>query len=52
MDFKDVRSKSSIIHVHPFNSEKKREGVALQVVSFFCCTEIVGDGNNLLLNKK
>ncbi|XP_039834903.1 calcium-transporting ATPase 5, plasma membrane-type-like isoform X4 [Panicum virgatum] len=31
MDFKDVRSKSSIIHVHPFNSEKKRGGVALQV---------------------
>ncbi|XP_025803535.1 calcium-transporting ATPase 5, plasma membrane-type-like isoform X3 [Panicum hallii] len=31
MDFKDVRSKSSIIHVHPFNSEKKRGGVAVQV---------------------
>ncbi|PVH64635.1 hypothetical protein PAHAL_2G319400 [Panicum hallii] len=30
MDFKDVRSKSSIIHVHPFNSEKKRGGVAVQ----------------------
>ncbi|PUZ71362.1 hypothetical protein GQ55_2G307800 [Panicum hallii var. hallii] len=31
MDFKDVRSKSSIIRVHPFNSEKKRGGVAVQV---------------------
>ncbi|RLN33836.1 calcium-transporting ATPase 8, plasma membrane-type-like [Panicum miliaceum] len=30
MDFKDVRSKSSIIHVHPFNSEKKRGGIAVQ----------------------
>ncbi|PUZ71364.1 hypothetical protein GQ55_2G307800 [Panicum hallii var. hallii] len=30
MDFKDVRSKSSIIRVHPFNSEKKRGGVAVQ----------------------
>nr|CAB3453848.1 unnamed protein product [Digitaria exilis] len=31
MDFKDVRSKSSILHVLPFNSEKKRGGVAVQV---------------------
>ncbi|XP_066394611.1 calcium-transporting ATPase 5, plasma membrane-type-like isoform X1 [Miscanthus floridulus] len=31
MDFKDVRSKSSVLHVLPFNSEKKRGGVALQV---------------------
>lgn len=31
MDFKDVRSKSSVLHVVPFNSEKKRGGVALQV---------------------
>ncbi|CAD6224351.1 unnamed protein product [Miscanthus lutarioriparius] len=30
MDFKDVRSKSSVLHVLPFNSEKKRGGVALQ----------------------
>ncbi|KAF8694900.1 hypothetical protein HU200_038003 [Digitaria exilis] len=30
MDFKDVRSKSSILHVLPFNSEKKRGGVAVQ----------------------
>ncbi|RCV12332.1 hypothetical protein SETIT_2G260700v2 [Setaria italica] len=31
MDFKNVRSKSSILHVLPFNSEKKRGGVAVQV---------------------
>ncbi|TVU10103.1 hypothetical protein EJB05_43611, partial [Eragrostis curvula] len=31
MDFKDVRSKSSVLHVVPFSSEKKRGGVAVQV---------------------
>ncbi|EER99121.2 calcium-transporting ATPase 5, plasma membrane-type isoform X1 [Sorghum bicolor] len=31
MDFKDVRSKSSVLHVLPFSSEKKRGGVALKV---------------------
>uniref|UniRef100_A0A453RLC9 Calcium-transporting ATPase n=1 Tax=Aegilops tauschii subsp. strangulata TaxID=200361 RepID=A0A453RLC9_AEGTS len=30
MDFNDVRSKSSVLHVFPFNSEKKRGGVAVQ----------------------
>ncbi|KAM0905602.1 hypothetical protein ACQ4PT_017279 [Festuca glaucescens] len=30
MDFTDVRSKSSVLHVFPFNSEKKRGGVAVQ----------------------
>ncbi|KAJ1290257.1 hypothetical protein BS78_02G229300 [Paspalum vaginatum] len=30
MDFKNVRSKSSVIRVLPFNSEKKRGGVAVQ----------------------
>ncbi|XP_020083274.1 calcium-transporting ATPase 8, plasma membrane-type-like isoform X1 [Ananas comosus] len=32
MKFSDVRSKSSIIHVFPFSSEKKRGGVAVQLV--------------------
>ncbi|CAL5087545.1 unnamed protein product [Urochloa decumbens] len=31
MDFKDMRSKSSILKVLPFNSDKKRAGVAVQV---------------------
>ncbi|KAL3743975.1 hypothetical protein ACJRO7_013258 [Eucalyptus globulus] len=31
MDFEAVRSKSSIIHVFPFNSEKKRAGVAVKL---------------------
>ncbi|XP_029121603.1 calcium-transporting ATPase 5, plasma membrane-type [Elaeis guineensis] len=31
MKFNDVRSKSSILHVFPFNSEKKRGGVAIQL---------------------
>ncbi|CAI8611085.1 unnamed protein product [Vicia faba] len=33
MDFEAVRSKSSIIHVFPFNSDKKRGGVALQTLT-------------------
>lgn len=32
MNFDAVRSESSIIHVFPFNSEKKRGGVALKLV--------------------
>lgn len=44
MMFEEERSKSQALHVFPFNSEKKRGGVALQVVisSFsvpFSCTE-------------
>jgi len=31
MDFDDVRTKSSVIHVFPFNSEKKRGAVAVQL---------------------
>nr|XP_019708081.2 calcium-transporting ATPase 5, plasma membrane-type [Elaeis guineensis] len=31
MKFNDVRSKSSILHVFPFNSEKKHGGVAVQL---------------------
>ncbi|KAF9679820.1 hypothetical protein SADUNF_Sadunf06G0054800 [Salix dunnii] len=31
MDFDAIRSESSIIHVFPFNSEKKKGGVALQL---------------------
>ncbi|KAJ0090071.1 hypothetical protein Patl1_14094 [Pistacia atlantica] len=31
MNFEAVRSESSVIHVFPFNSEKKRGGVALQL---------------------
>lgn len=34
MDFEAVRSESSIIHVFPFNSEKKRGGVAVRKVMF------------------
>jgi magnesium-transporting ATPase (P-type) len=32
MDFYDMRSKSSVIHVFPFNSEKKRGAVAVEVI--------------------
>ncbi|CAI0386329.1 unnamed protein product [Linum tenue] len=32
MDFDAVRSQSTLVHVFPFNSEKKRGGVALQSV--------------------
>ncbi|RWR91485.1 calcium-transporting ATPase 10, plasma membrane-type [Cinnamomum micranthum f. kanehirae] len=31
MIFGDIKSKSTVLHVFPFNSEKKRGGVALQV---------------------
>ncbi|KAK1289002.1 Calcium-transporting ATPase 8, plasma membrane-type [Acorus calamus] len=31
MKFNDVRSRSTVLHVFPFNSEKKRGGVALQL---------------------
>ncbi|KAI3416718.1 Calcium-transporting ATPase [Psidium guajava] len=31
MDFEAIRSRSSIIHVFPFNSEKKRGGVAVKL---------------------
>ncbi|XP_058755663.1 calcium-transporting ATPase 10, plasma membrane-type-like isoform X2 [Vicia villosa] len=33
MDFEATRSESSIVHVFPFNSDKKRGGVALQMVT-------------------
>ncbi|KAF9604718.1 hypothetical protein IFM89_009154 [Coptis chinensis] len=33
MKFGDVRSQSSILHVFPFNSEKKRGGVALRLAN-------------------
>jgi hypothetical protein len=32
MIFNEARAKSSILHVFPFNSEKKRGGVAVHVV--------------------
>lgn len=32
MNFEAVRSSSSIIHAFPFNSEKKRGGVAVKTV--------------------
>jgi Ca2+-transporting ATPase len=32
MKFAEERSRSAIIHVSPFNSEKKRAGVAVAVV--------------------
>ncbi|KAE9464235.1 hypothetical protein C3L33_03867, partial [Rhododendron williamsianum] len=35
MNFDAIRSSSSIIHVFPFNSEKKRGGVALKVMIVF-----------------
>ncbi|CAJ1975835.1 unnamed protein product [Sphenostylis stenocarpa] len=62
MDFTAARSKSSIIHVFPFNSEKKRGGVALQMadsnihvhwkgaaeIVLACCTGYI-DGNDQLV---
>lgn len=35
MHFDDVRSQSSTIHVFPFNSDKKRGGVAIQMVIIY-----------------
>nr|KYP68910.1 Calcium-transporting ATPase 8, plasma membrane-type [Cajanus cajan] len=62
MDFTAARSESSIIHVFPFNSEKKRGGVALQTsdsdihihwkgaaeIVLACCTGYI-DGNDQLV---
>lgn len=36
MKFDSERSKTSILHVFPFNSEKKRGGVAVYQVITFC----------------
>ncbi|XP_047170704.1 calcium-transporting ATPase 8, plasma membrane-type-like [Vigna umbellata] len=33
MHFDDVRSQSSVVHVFPFNSDKKRGGVAIQMTT-------------------
>lgn len=35
MNFDIVRSESSIVHAFPFNSEKKRGGVAVKLVIIF-----------------
>ncbi|XP_029127220.1 calcium-transporting ATPase 8, plasma membrane-type isoform X2 [Cajanus cajan] len=62
MDFTAARSESSIIHVFPFNSEKKRGGVALQTsdsdihihwkgaaeIVLACCTGYI-DANDQLV---
>ncbi|KAL6845907.1 hypothetical protein ACP4OV_023355 [Aristida adscensionis] len=48
MDFKDVRSKSSVLHVLPFNSEKKRGGVAVQVSDTEACIHWKGAAELLL----
>jgi magnesium-transporting ATPase (P-type) len=40
MDFHEMRSKSAIIHVFPFNSEKKRGAVAVQVVCNLCISDL------------
>ncbi|WVZ19262.1 hypothetical protein V8G54_006584 [Vigna mungo] len=62
MNFTDARSKTSIIHVFPFNSEKKRGGVALQTadsnihihwkgaaeIVLACCTGYI-DANDQLV---
>ena len=37
MKFNETRSKSSILHVFPFNSEKKRGGVAVHLVIWIIC---------------
>ena len=34
MNFDTARSQSSILHAFPFNSEKKRGGVAVKTVTF------------------
>lgn len=36
MKFDVVRSVSTVLHVFPFNSEKKRGGVALKLVLSLC----------------
>ena len=35
-----MRSKSAVIHVFPFNSEKKRGAVAVQVVRKLCISDL------------
>jgi len=40
MKFNETRSKSAILQVFPFNSEKKRGGVAVQVVIHFICSNV------------
>jgi P-type Ca2+ transporter type 2C len=44
MKFSETRSKSSILQVSPFNSDKKRGGVAVQVIIRFFCS-----GDNFLI---
>jgi Ca2+-transporting ATPase len=41
MKFAEEKSKSSIIHVSPFNSEKKRAGVAVIVVNPSFVTNVI-----------
>ncbi|KAF7806698.1 calcium-transporting ATPase 8, plasma membrane-type-like [Senna tora] len=62
MNFKAIRSESSIIHMFPFNSEKKRSGVAVQMpdsqvhihwkgaaeIILACCTSYM-DANDQLV---
>lgn len=36
LNFDQVRSESAVLHVFPFNSEKKRGGVAVKVVFDLC----------------
>ncbi|CAL0320306.1 unnamed protein product [Lupinus luteus] len=62
MNFAAARSESSIIHVFPFNSEKKRGGVAIQTTNsdvhihwkgaaeivLACCTAYVGENEQLV----
>lgn len=36
MNFETARSQSSILHAFPFNSEKKRGGVAVKTVNVCC----------------
>ncbi|MED6149994.1 Calcium-transporting ATPase 8, plasma membrane-type, partial [Stylosanthes scabra] len=63
MNFDATRSESSIIHVFPFNSEKKRGGVAIQTadsevhihwkgaaeIVLACCTQFI-DANDQLVD--
>jgi len=51
MDFHDMRSKSAVIHVFPFNSEKKRGAVAVQVVCKLCISDLNVKNVSISLNE-
>lgn len=46
MNFDDARSASSVVHAFPFNSEKKRGGVAVKLVNKYFYFVFYYNNNN------